>query len=314
MPWVRFDDQFSVHRKVTGLSDAAFRLHVSAIFWCARNLTDGVVPEEDLEDVCARVRSPKRFVAEMVRRGAWHEIGTECDSEDCPAHPDNAVTNGVTDGWVIHDYLEFQPSKARVIREREENAARQKKWREQQKRKRQNRNAVTNGVSNTASNSAPSRPGPVPSRRDGGSVGGHVQEISQSARAREATRWITDRYRLTDQEAGQVIAVIEARAAKPITAWVPYLERMADQGHLADIVAAVMATAPPTDEPGPADHEPAEPPEPPPHRDRTPAPPPPPQLAPPNPDAYERGPALARQLMAERRRARAQAVQNGTEP
>jgi hypothetical protein len=33
MTWVRFDDQFPIHRKMTGLSDAAFRLHVLAIFW-----------------------------------------------------------------------------------------------------------------------------------------------------------------------------------------------------------------------------------------------------------------------------------------
>jgi hypothetical protein len=76
MPWVRFDDQFTINRKVTRLSDAAFRQHVSAIFWCARNLTDGVVPEEDLDDVCARVRTPERFVTELLDRGLWHVIGT----------------------------------------------------------------------------------------------------------------------------------------------------------------------------------------------------------------------------------------------
>lgn len=58
MPWVRFDDQFPIHRKVDGLSDAAYRLHTSAIFWCARNLTDGFVSEEDLDGVTARVRTP----------------------------------------------------------------------------------------------------------------------------------------------------------------------------------------------------------------------------------------------------------------
>ncbi|MGH3587935.1 MAG: hypothetical protein ACRDQ0_16620, partial [Pseudonocardia sp.] len=163
MPWVRFDDQYPINRKVARLSDAAYRLHDSAIFWCARNLTDGAVPEEDLEDVCARVRTPGRFAAEIVGRGLWHEIGYQCDSEECPAHPDNTpadVRSGLVKGWLIHDYLEFQPSKEQVIKDRKGNAARQKKWREQQKQHKEERNAVSNGVSNGGRNAAPARPDP----------------------------------------------------------------------------------------------------------------------------------------------------------
>jgi len=115
MPWVRFDDQFPIHRKLAGLSDAAFRLHVSAIFWCARNLTDGVVPVGDLEDVSARVRTPTRFAAELVIRRLWHLGDEECDSEQCVA----AGAPGI-DGWVIHDYLEYQPSRSKVLQTREE--------------------------------------------------------------------------------------------------------------------------------------------------------------------------------------------------
>ena len=136
MPWVRFDDTFPVHRKVDGLSDAAFRLHVSAIFWCARNLTDGVVPEEDLDLVTARVRTPARFAAELVRRGLW-------DKRD-------------QGGWIIHDYLDFQPSKDKVLAERRSNADRQAKWRDRHKPL--SGNGVSNGVSNRGSNAAPTRP------------------------------------------------------------------------------------------------------------------------------------------------------------
>lgn len=120
MPWVRFDDAFPVHRKVDGLSDTAFRLHVSAIFWCARNLTDGAVPEEDLELVTARVRAPARFATELVRRGLWHAIGHQCDSTNCPPP--------VKEGWVIHDYLQYQPAKDRVERDRFAKAERQARW------------------------------------------------------------------------------------------------------------------------------------------------------------------------------------------
>lgn len=165
MPWVRFDDQFPINRKVTRLSDAAFRLHVSAVFWCARNLTDGAVPEEDLEDVSARVRTPGRFVPELLDRGLWHEVGTECSSPNCPADPHNAVTAPVTadKGWVIHDYFEYQPSKEQVLADRAGSAERQKRWRERQKQAEQARNAVSNGASNGGSNAAPSRPVPYTS-------------------------------------------------------------------------------------------------------------------------------------------------------
>ena len=163
MPWVRFDDQFTIHRKVAGLSDAAFRLHVSAIFWCARNLMDGFLPEEDLDDVCARVRTPQRFAAECVKRGAWHDAREPCESEFCTGPVDN-------DGWVIHNYLEFQPSKEQVIRDRAASARRQKRWRDQH-------NGSSNAVTNGSSASAPSRSRPGVN----GSAG--IQSADRNARA-----------------------------------------------------------------------------------------------------------------------------------
>lgn len=104
MPWVRFDDQYPIHRKVAGLSDAAFRLNSAAIFWCSRNKTNGFVPEEDLDQVCAQVRDPARFAIECVRRGTWHKADYACASEDCPGPRAGR-------GWVIHDYLFYQPTK-----------------------------------------------------------------------------------------------------------------------------------------------------------------------------------------------------------
>lgn len=94
MPWVRFDDQFPIHRKVARLSDPAFRLHVSAIFWSARNLTDGAVPSEELPTVAPGLRRLESLAAELVERDLW--IATP------PL------------GWVINDYLDYQPSKEEV--------------------------------------------------------------------------------------------------------------------------------------------------------------------------------------------------------
>lgn len=101
MPWVRFDDQFPIHRKVKGLTDAEYRLHTEAIFWCARNLTDGHVARDELRDVSG-ISRPERHLPALVRRGLWVETD---------------------DGWRIHDYLKYQPTRKRVLATRAKRAA-----------------------------------------------------------------------------------------------------------------------------------------------------------------------------------------------
>lgn len=93
MPWIAIDDHFPLHRKVARLSDPAFRLHVSAICWANRNLTDGAVPSADLPDIAPRLRRREGLAAELVDAGLWKTDG---------------------DGWIIHDYLDYQPSKTTV--------------------------------------------------------------------------------------------------------------------------------------------------------------------------------------------------------
>lgn len=123
MPWVRLDDRFPSHRKVALLSDRAFRLYVSALCWSAENLTEGRVTDRELP-LIARVRGPKAVANELETAGLWDRDG---------------------DGWAIHDYLEYNPSRDRVKEERAANAARQQAFRE---RKRAERNAARNGGSN----------------------------------------------------------------------------------------------------------------------------------------------------------------------
>lgn len=104
MPIVNMDDQYPINRKVAGLSDAAFRLNTCAIFWCFRNATDGIIPAEDLRQVCPSLSKPEKAVEECTHRGTWHDARHPCDHADCPAPVD-------VDGWAVHDYLEWQPSK-----------------------------------------------------------------------------------------------------------------------------------------------------------------------------------------------------------
>jgi hypothetical protein len=109
MPWVRLDDRFPSHRKVRLLSDAAFRLYVSAVCWSAESLTDGVIKTAELRLV-ADVRAARKRAEELVNCGLWEEV------------------SGV--GWRIHDYHEYNPTAEQVRADRKAKSARQQRWRE----------------------------------------------------------------------------------------------------------------------------------------------------------------------------------------
>lgn len=151
MPWVRLDDRFPSHRKVALLSDRAFRLYVSALCWSSENLTEGKILDRELA-VVARVRSTKAAAKELEVAQLWDRV---------------------PDGWQIHDFLEYNPDRAKVKAGREANAARQQAYRDRKKAEREtkkasaeapkteDRNAVTEPSRNGGSNSTP-YPSPSP--------------------------------------------------------------------------------------------------------------------------------------------------------
>ena len=166
MSWVKHTDQRSINRKMRRLSDAAYRLDDEAIQWASRNMTDGRIPAEDFDDIG---RHPTvKAAAELVDRGRWHTADQGwCGSRYC-APPGK-------DGWVIHDYLEYNPSREKAIAEREANAEKQRAFRARRDASRNpgdnpsrdaSRNPERIGGGNPGrdpgSNGTPSRP--VPSR------------------------------------------------------------------------------------------------------------------------------------------------------
>ena len=98
MAWVKIDDRMPEHPKMLQVRDSdALWLHVCALCYCNRNLTDGFVHD----DIVARLsgsKRPRQAVSKLVAAGLWHEV---------------------SGGFVIHDYLEFQPSREDVTGERE---------------------------------------------------------------------------------------------------------------------------------------------------------------------------------------------------
>lgn len=114
MPWARFDDRYPSNRKVRPLSDAAFRLDVSAVCWSNENLTDGVIRSDELT-LCADIRNHPKAAEELVLRGRWIKV---------------------EGGWEIHDFLVYNPSRDQVLAERAKAAERQRRAREAAKARR----------------------------------------------------------------------------------------------------------------------------------------------------------------------------------
>lgn len=113
MPWAKLDEHYPLSRKVRRLSDAQFRLDVSGICWSSDNLTNGHIPAGDLELV-SDVKNPGRHVTGLIDAGRWHLPGHDCKSEHC--YP-------IDNGWLIHDYLFYNPSREEVIAKRDKRAA-----------------------------------------------------------------------------------------------------------------------------------------------------------------------------------------------
>jgi hypothetical protein len=88
MTWLRLDDGFPEHPKVVGLTDAAFRLEVSALCYAHRNITDGLIPEGFIP------RRLARSVPALEAARLW-----------VPS-PEG--------GWLLNDYLAWQSSRAAI--------------------------------------------------------------------------------------------------------------------------------------------------------------------------------------------------------
>lgn len=103
MPWVRLDEQFPDHPKVAIAGPLASWLHVCALAYCNRLLTDGFVPTSQVGKLADYSEidpgegypiNPIDLANRLVEVGMWEKA---------------------TGGYLIHDFHDFQPSKAEVL-------------------------------------------------------------------------------------------------------------------------------------------------------------------------------------------------------
>ena len=104
---IALDDNIEDHPKFVGLSNDAFALWVRCIGYCRRNLTDGFVPEQAAV-ARARTKTPKKAIAELLKPAV------------CPPGL-RPLWVRVETGFLVCNYLKWNPSRARVEEDRAAN-------------------------------------------------------------------------------------------------------------------------------------------------------------------------------------------------
>lgn len=132
MAWVKLDDQFADHPKVAQAGPLAAWMHVKALVYCGRYLTDGFIPR-----AIAHTLVDWASAGIMVDTGGNAFAGS-CDTPTCAALADLLIDVGLWEdaegGYQIHDYLEHNPPAAKVKAERDAEKARKAAGRARQGR------------------------------------------------------------------------------------------------------------------------------------------------------------------------------------
>lgn len=114
MTWARFDDDYDDNPKCRAAGKDGRALDQVGIRYCAKNLTNGVIPDHDLPLLAVKAEvSQKRTVRRLIDVGRWHGPGHSCD-HDCPPCPPGH--------HVVHDYLDYNPSAEAELEKRRKRA------------------------------------------------------------------------------------------------------------------------------------------------------------------------------------------------
>src|SRR5262249_36008195 len=131
MAWVLVDDGFSEHPKIAQVGAFGAWLQIQALCYCNRNLTDGFVPLAIAESFARR---GLLTVDEKQRRWQLAQTcgmaGRDIDEADWSTIMLSAgLWEEVPGGYRIHDYDQYQRSKAEILGARVKSTTRQKRHR-----------------------------------------------------------------------------------------------------------------------------------------------------------------------------------------
>jgi hypothetical protein len=135
MPWVRVDDHFDGHPKMAAVGPVGWGVWLAGLAYSNRNLTDGFIPYAIAEGIGGawKIREPIEDEREVngLREVRYNERVWSIDLGS-GMHGESLTTEWVIEqllrvglweevpgGYLIHDYGDYQPTKAQVEAERE---------------------------------------------------------------------------------------------------------------------------------------------------------------------------------------------------
>lgn len=117
--WVRFDDETAENPNLWKLSDGAFRLWFASICYSQKWLTDGAVPVKKIRSLIPRFKPS--YITELITTKRWELQG---------------------DHYLIHDFTEYNETRAHWEKQRADTAKRVADWRAEKKKRRPNLEAM----------------------------------------------------------------------------------------------------------------------------------------------------------------------------
>lgn len=105
MAWLRIDDRVRTHPKIVKAGPAAAWLWFCGVCYCREHLTDGFIQSGMVPTLAPGLTAVKKHVAALVNVGLWHsEQG----------------------GYRVHDFLDWNPSRAQVEEQRAQDRQRKR--------------------------------------------------------------------------------------------------------------------------------------------------------------------------------------------
>jgi hypothetical protein len=111
--WVKLDDKLPDNPKIDRLSDGAFRLYVSSLCHCGSHLTDGWIEKNRVSRLIPQFK--KSYIAELLTKRPEEEY---------------ALWEDHGDRYLIHDFTQFNKTRAHWKDKRAADNERLKEWRQ----------------------------------------------------------------------------------------------------------------------------------------------------------------------------------------
>lgn len=129
MAWVRIDDHFDEHPKMQRVGPLAWGYWLAGLAYCNRNLTDGFIPWNKARTLCSFEIVEDDGLMWELSRVSGH-AGEDMTAEwliglliDAELWEEVKNGKGRVDGYLIHDYPDYQPLKAQIEEERAKKVA-----------------------------------------------------------------------------------------------------------------------------------------------------------------------------------------------